>query len=150
MRFRISYCESLLCTLLIQCVTTYQTGCIFEYSYAYFFHTWNSKGITERKGFFACLRAVKLLIKGTQNIKLQCFYSHFAVVFAQSIGARWCSNYIWVINNFIIQIKICAEYTDMLPNPGLVWHEPGLRPIGLSPDVPDKFNRGLQRSWFVL
>ena len=48
----------------------------------------------------------------------------------------------------IIQIKICAEYRDMLPRPRdmlprLVCQEPGLRLIGRSPDVPDKFSRGL-------
>ena len=32
---------------------------------------------------------------------------------------------------FHIQIKICAEYRDMLPRPRLVCQEPGLRPIGL-------------------
>ena len=42
-----------------------------------------------------------------------------------------------------IQIKICAEYRDMLPRPRLVCQEPGLRPIGLSPGVPDKSSRGL-------
>ena len=31
---------------------------------------------------------------------------------------------------YIIQIKICAEYRDMLPRPRLVCQEPGLRPIG--------------------
>ena len=43
----------------------------------------------------------------------------------------------------IIQIKICAKYRDMLPRPKLVCQEPGLRPIGLSPGVPDKSSRGL-------
>ena len=43
----------------------------------------------------------------------------------------------------IIQIKICAEYRDMLPRPRLVCQEPGLRPIGRSPGVPDKSSRGL-------
>ena len=33
----------------------------------------------------------------------------------------------------VIQIKICAEYRDMLPRPRLVCQEPGLRPIGRSP-----------------
>ena len=40
-----------------------------------------------------------------------------------------------------IQIKICAEYRDMLPRPRLVCQEPGLRPIGRSPGVPDKSSR---------
>ena len=44
---------------------------------------------------------------------------------------------------YIIQIKICAEYRDMLPRPKLVCQEPGLRPIGRSPGVPDKSSRGL-------
>ena len=39
-----------------------------------------------------------------------------------------------------IQIKICAEYRYMLPRPRLVCHEPGLKPIGRSPCVPDKSN----------
>ena len=43
----------------------------------------------------------------------------------------------------IIQIKICAEYRDMLPRPRLVCQEPGLRPIGRSPGVPDKSSWGL-------
>ena len=38
----------------------------------------------------------------------------------------------------IKQIEICAEYRDMLPRPRLVCQEPGLRPIGRSPGVPDK------------
>ena len=42
-----------------------------------------------------------------------------------------------------IQIKICAEYWDMLPRPSLVCQEPGLRPLGRSPGVPDKSSRGL-------
>ena len=45
--------------------------------------------------------------------------------------------------SFDIQIKICAEYRDMLPRPRLVCQEPGLRPIGRSPGVPDKSSRGL-------
>ena len=49
----------------------------------------------------------------------------------------------------VIQIKICAEYRDMLPRPRLVCKEPGLRPIGLSPGVPDKSSRGLgSMSWY--
>ena len=43
----------------------------------------------------------------------------------------------------IIQIKICADYRDMLPRPRLICQEPGLRPIGRSPGVPDKSSRGL-------
>ena len=43
----------------------------------------------------------------------------------------------------VIQIKICAEYRDMLPRPRLVCQEPGLRPIDRSPGVPDKSSRGL-------
>ena len=44
---------------------------------------------------------------------------------------------------FDIQIQICAEYRDMLPRPRLICQEPGLRPIGRSPGVPDKSSRGL-------
>ena len=47
--------------------------------------------------------------------------------------------------NIIIQIKICAEYRDMLPRPRLVCQEPGLRPIGRSPGVPDKSAEGLEK-----
>ena len=48
-----------------------------------------------------------------------------------------------------IQIKICAGYRDMLPRPRLVCQEPGLRPIGRSPGVPDKSRRGLgSMSWY--
>ena len=42
-----------------------------------------------------------------------------------------------------IQIKIYAEYRDMLPRPRLVCQEPRLRPIGRSLGVPDKSSRGL-------
>ena len=42
-----------------------------------------------------------------------------------------------------IQIKICAEYRDMLPRPRLVCQEPGLRPKSRSPGVPDKSSLGL-------
>ena len=54
---------------------------------------------------------------------------------------RWivCSD----LQSFVIQIKICAEYRHMLPRPRLVCQEPGLRPIGRSPGVPDKSSRGL-------
>ena len=48
-----------------------------------------------------------------------------------------------VYSQYIIQIKICAEYRDMLPRPRLVCQEPGLRPIGRSPGVPDKSSWGL-------
>ena len=48
-----------------------------------------------------------------------------------------------VMSMYIIQIKICAEYRDMLPRPRLVCQEPGLRPIGRSPGVPDKSSRRL-------
>ena len=44
---------------------------------------------------------------------------------------------------FIIQLKICAKYRDLLPRPRLVFQEPGLRPIGWSPGVHDKSSRGL-------
>ena len=48
-----------------------------------------------------------------------------------------------VQSSIVIQIKICAEYRDMLPRPRLVCQEPGRRPIGRSPGVPDKSSRGL-------
>ena len=44
---------------------------------------------------------------------------------------------------YIKQIKICAEYRDMLPRRRLVCQEPGLRPIGQSPGLPDKSSGGL-------
>ena len=44
---------------------------------------------------------------------------------------------------YVMQIKICAEYRDMLPRPRLVCQEPGLRSIGRSPGVPDKSSRCL-------
>ena len=52
------------------------------------------------------------------------------------------SNHYCIVHHDI-QIKICAEYRDMLPRPRLVCQEPGLRPIGRSPGVPDKSSRGL-------
>ena len=42
-----------------------------------------------------------------------------------------------------IQIKICVEYRDMLPGPRLVCQEPGLRPKGRTPSVPDNSSRDL-------
>ena len=62
-----------------------------------------------------------------------------------ALGKFWI---IFMVNcktavTLIIQIKICAEYRDMLPRPRLVCQEPGLRPIGRSPGVPDKSSRGL-------
>ena len=56
------------------------------------------------------------------------------------IHSRVCS---LCSTEYVIQIKICAEYRDMLPRPRLVCQEPGLRPIGRSPGVPDKSSRGL-------
>ena len=61
---------------------------------------------------------------------------------------KWCifhvKTHTWIHNpNSNIQIKICAEYRDMLPRPRLVCQEPGMRPIGRSPGVPDKSSRGL-------
>ena len=58
----------------------------------------------------------------------------------------WNLAYLWIKNwakAYIIQIKFCVEYRDMLPRPRLVCQEPGLRPIGRSPGVPDKSSRGL-------
>ena len=58
------------------------------------------------------------------------------------VNVTECIHYklIWL---HAIQIKICAEYRDMLPRPRLVCQEPGLKPIGRSPGVPDKSSRGL-------
>ena len=55
-----------------------------------------------------------------------------------------CLNRLGKECTYVIQIKFCAEYWDMLPRPRLVCQEPGLRPIGRSPGVPDKSNRGLR------
>ena len=62
----------------------------------------------------------------------------------------WLTNWLWDCwfinyraNYTIIQIKICAEYRDMLTWSRLVGQEPRLRPIGRSPGVPDKSSRGL-------
>ena len=53
------------------------------------------------------------------------------------------------ILNYVIQIKIYVEYRDMLPRPRLVCQEPGLRPIGRNPSVPDKSSRGpVSMSWY--
>ena len=51
--------------------------------------------------------------------------------------------YLTMIVAHVIQIEICAEYRDMQPRPSLVCQEPGLRPIGRSPGVPDKSSRSL-------
>ena len=59
------------------------------------------------------------------------------------IGTPTLTQYIPNQYIFVIQIKICAEYRDMLPRPRLVCQEPGLRPTGRSPGVPDKSSRGL-------
>ena len=53
------------------------------------------------------------------------------------------SSYCQFLTFISIQIKICAEYRDMLPRPRLVCQEPGLRPMSRSPGVPDKSSRGL-------
>ena len=58
--------------------------------------------------------------------------------FFVSAGNTYCQ-----YHGIIIQIKIFAEYRDMLPRPRLVCQEPGLRPRGRSPGVPDKSSRGL-------
>ena len=62
----------------------------------------------------------------------------------QSAWNQWLSrNVTCDLLPCVIQIKICAKYRDMLPRPRLVCQEPGLRPIGQSPGVPDKSSRGL-------
>ena len=63
----------------------------------------------------------------------------------QHLNQWWPSplTHMWPQTVLDIQIKICAEYRDMLPRPRLVCQEPGLRPIGRSPGVPDKSSRGL-------
>ena len=57
---------------------------------------------------------------------------------------------IWTNDRYlIIQFKICAEYRDMLRRARLVCQEHGLRPIGLSPGLPDKSSPGLGgMSWY--
>ena len=44
---------------------------------------------------------------------------------------------------YITQIKIYAQYRDMLPRPRLVCQEPGLKPKGRIPCIPDKSSRSL-------
>ena len=55
-----------------------------------------------------------------------------------NISYRYILSICMIFTAYVIQIKICAEYWDMLPRPRLVCQEPGLRPIGRSPGVPDK------------
>ena len=65
--------------------------------------------------------------------------------YAQPIATKFCTRH---ESYTVIQIKICAEYRDMLPRPRLVCQEPGLRPIGRSPGVPDNSQHALLRcSW---
>ena len=61
------------------------------------------------------------------------------------LGCDLCDLWPWPLHGpyFGIQIKICAEYRDMLRRPRMVCQEPGLRPIGRSPGVPDKSSWGL-------
>ena len=60
---------------------------------------------------------------------------------------RWHDFDLLFLRALVIQIKICAEYRDMLRRPRLVCQEP--RPIGRSPGVPDKSSRGLgSMSWY--
>ena len=47
---------------------------------------------------------------------------------------------------YAIQIKICEEYRDTLLVPRLFMQEPGLRPIGRSPSVPEKSSQVLNFS----
>ena len=56
---------------------------------------------------------------------------------------RYILSICMIFTAYVIQIKICAEYRDMQPRPRLVCQEPGLRPIGRSPGLPDKSSRGL-------
>ena len=82
------------------------------------------------------------------------FYCAPCYCFPKSIGGRpnanilgyeivlgFWSNIFLFYYRLNIQIKICAEYRDMLPRPRLVCQEPGLRPIGRSSGVPDKSSR---------
>ena len=71
----------------------------------------------------------------------------FSTYFVSISGSRY-SPAMWIVCFFIlhyikgisyIQIKICAEYRDMLPRPRLACQEPGSR----SPGVPNKSSRGL-------
>ena len=77
------------------------------------------------------------------SISISLFHLHIYIYVSVSICLSLSlslSKYIYI---YIIQIKICAEYQDMLPRPRLICQEHGLRPIGLSPGVPDKSRRGL-------
>ena len=79
----------------------------------------NSKGINQFRYFWSCFSET---LKQSINMFLLWFF---------------------FLETYAIQIKICAEYRDRLPRPRLVCQEPGLRPIGRSPGVPDKSSRGL-------
>ena len=86
-----------------------------------------------------------MLLDFFMSLHVFCFFFSF---FSNSDFKYGCKLIIWNICIFYeimgdIQIKICAEYRDMLPRPRLVCQEPGLRPIGRSPGVPDKSSRGL-------
>ena len=79
---------------------------------------------------------------GTNYIEILSKYNDFELT---KMSAQSCPSLIIssISVLMVIQIKICAEYRDMLPRPRLVCQEPGLRPIGRSPGVPDKSSRGL-------
>ena len=85
----------------------------------------------------------------TTNIIIQFMIVLFFIYrWVVSLSTRFiCSTWVSIktisTKNFIIQIKICVEYWDMLPRPRLVCQEPGLRPIGRSSGVPDKSSPGL-------
>ena len=82
------------------------------------------------------------LTKWSRNIQIstQLGWAVWYAYILRCIVLQWNLS---VTTTSIMQIKICAEYRDMLPRPRLVCQEPGLRPIGRSPGVPDKSSRGL-------
>ena len=76
------------------------------------------------------------------------YFEHPSVSENGTRSAKMACCYIYIyIYIYIIQMKIGAEYRDVLPR--LLCQEPGLRPIGRSPGVRDKSSRGLgSMSWY--
>ena len=79
---------------------------------------------------------LSIAIQTNNDVTVHTMYGSMTVIYSLVL---WNTNIIYI---YIMQIKICAEYRDMLPRPRLVCQEPGLRPIGRSPGVPVKSSRG--------
>ena len=82
-----------------------------------------------------CGSPVEIEIHINKNILIWHCWHKLGVSTVRTNIYKYTNIYIYI---YIIQIKICAEIRDMLPRPRLVCQEPGLRPIGRSPGVPDK------------